>query len=89
MLSIVTVVILAVAVVVLVLFLALCVAIRNEDRRARLTTRPPTFGAALARRVMGLNVYRPASHRPRDCQRDPRLALSGTACSSDTGPDGR
>jgi hypothetical protein len=59
---------LALAVVGLVVFIAICVAIQREDHSARLSSRPPTAGTAVTRRVAGLSVRRAsppaASGRP-------------------------
>lgn len=56
MLNVLLVAILALAALLLILFGALCLAIRNEDHRPRLDPQPPTFGAALTRRITGLSV---------------------------------
>lgn len=74
MLTILTLAVLALAVVFSVLFAALCLAIRREDRTPRLTTQPPTLGAAITRRIAGLSVRRPAPPVP-DEELDPHLVL--------------
>jgi hypothetical protein len=60
MLSALVILGLALAVIGLVVFIALCVAIQREDRSARLSSRPPTAGTAVTRRVAGLSVRRAA-----------------------------
>jgi hypothetical protein len=65
---------LALAVAGLVVFVALCLAIRREDRSPRLTSRPPTPGTALTRRVAGLSVRR-ATPPMSNTRPAPRAAL--------------
>ena len=65
---------LALIAVVLVVFSALCVAIRREDHSPRLTSRPPTAGTAITRRIAGLSVRRAAAPAPQG-QPEPRPAL--------------
>jgi hypothetical protein len=76
MLNVLVLAILVLAAVLLVLFLTLCAAIRQEDRSPRLDSRPPSACAAIARRIAGLSVHRPAG--PDSKQADPGLALSGS-----------
>jgi len=64
---------LALAIVGLVLFVALCVAIQREDHSPRLSSRPPTSGTAVTRRIAGLSVRRATPSAPR--QPEPRAAL--------------
>lgn len=42
-----------------VLLALLCAGIRRQERAASLTCQPRSLSAALARRVLGLHVYRP------------------------------
>jgi hypothetical protein len=74
MLNALVLIILVLAAVLFVLFVALCLAIRKEDRDPYLTTRPPTIGAAITRRIAGLTVRRPAE--PLDIEADAYIALS-------------
>jgi hypothetical protein len=84
MLSVLVILGLALAVVGLILFIALCVAIQREDRSARLSSRPPSAGTAVTRRVAGLSVRRPAppdlGNRP-----DLRPALWASRCPPNSG----
>jgi len=78
---------LALAVVGLVLFAALCLAIRREDRSPRLTSRPPTAGTAVTRRIAGLSVRR-AVPPARASRPEPRPALWPARCPPDSDHEG-
>ena len=81
MLNAILLALLALAAALLALYVALCLAIRKEDRGPRLAARPQSAGAALARRIAGLNVRRTTGL---DSQADPRLALSGSVGPAET-----
>ena len=88
MLSALVILGLALAVVGLVLFIALCVAIQREDHRPRLSSRPPSAGTAVTRRVAGLSVRRaapPATSRRTDL----RPALWARRYPPDSGQERR
>lgn len=83
MLSALVILGLALAVVGLVMFIALCVAIRREDRSARLSSRPPSTGTAVTRRVAGLSVRR-ATPATTSSPPDLRPALWASRCPPNT-----
>ena len=56
MLGVILLGVLVVAAALLVLFGVLCLVIRGEDSSAPLASRPPSIGAAFARRVVGLSL---------------------------------
>jgi hypothetical protein len=74
---------LALAAVGLLVFAALCIAIRREDRSPRLTSRPPTAGTAITRRIAGLSIRRAAPPSPGG-QPQPRAALWAAPCPPDS-----